>query len=511
MTVAAAKRALDTAELELVEAVADFEHDPLGYVLFAFPWGVANTDLANVKGPRRWQRKFLEGLGHRLQAQQLTGHEVLQLAAATGHGVGKSALISMVLMWAMSTLEDTRVVVTANTEGQLASKTWPEFQKWHRMAINKHWFRFEATAMYSIDESHKRSWRVDMIPWSETNTEAFAGLHNVGRRILLVFDEASAIADKIWEVAEGALTDSDTEIMWIAFGNPTRNAGRFFDCFNRLRHRWDCLQLDSRTVEGTNKAQLAKWVEDEGEDSDFVRVRIRGVFPRASTMQFINSEELTKSMKRLTVVGSHRNIAIVGVDVARFGPCQSVIATRLGRDARQFPSIKRRGLDGMQLAGLVAEHIKFLKGMGLRVVVFVDGGGVGGPVVDRLHQLGHDNVIEVQFGGDADDKRKYANKRSEMYGRLRDWLPIGALPKDAELTNECAAVQYSFTNSDQIILMKKERMIALGMVSPDTADAYALTFAQVVPDPGPGDPSPSPAGRTTQRTGHDPREALRNV
>ena len=72
-------------------------------------------------------------------------------------------------------------------------------------------------------------------------------------------------------------------------------------------------------------------------------------------------------------------------------------------------------------------------------------------------------------------------------------------------------MQYSFTNSDQIILMKKERMIALGMVSPDTADAYALTFAQVVPDPGPGDPSPSPAGRTTQRIGHDPREALRNV
>jgi hypothetical protein len=71
--------------------------------------------------------------------------------------------------------------------------------------------------------------RADAIPWSEENTEAFAGLHNKGRR----FDEASAISDKIWEVSEGALTDEDTEIVWLAFGNPTRNPGRFRDCFVR--------------------------------------------------------------------------------------------------------------------------------------------------------------------------------------------------------------------------------------------------------------------------------------
>ena len=66
--------------------------------------------------------------------------------------------------------------------------------------------------------------------WNKNNTEAFAGLHNQGKRIVVVFDEASAIDDTIWEVTEGALTDSDTEILWLAFGNPTRNTGRF-DCF----------------------------------------------------------------------------------------------------------------------------------------------------------------------------------------------------------------------------------------------------------------------------------------
>jgi hypothetical protein len=65
-------------------------------------------------------------------------------------------------------------------------------------------FKMTATALFSMDPEHERTWRMDMVPWSERNTEAFAGLHNQGKRILLVFDEASAIPDLIWEVAEGA-------------------------------------------------------------------------------------------------------------------------------------------------------------------------------------------------------------------------------------------------------------------------------------------------------------------
>ncbi len=92
-------------------------------------------------------------------------------------------------------------------------------------------------------------------------------------------DEASAIDDTIWEVTEGALTDENTEMIWAVFGNPTRTSGRFRECWGRLRHRWRTRQLDSREVEGTNKIQLAKYIEDYGEDSDFARVRVRGMVP----------------------------------------------------------------------------------------------------------------------------------------------------------------------------------------------------------------------------------------
>ena len=120
----------------------------------------------------------------------------------------------------------------------------------------------------------------------------------MGRRILLIFDEASGIIDRVWEVAEGALTDEGTEIVWCAFGNPTQPSGRFFECFNRQRDRWSGRQVDSRTVDGTNKALFEQWAETYGEDSDFMRVRVKGKFPRAGSMQFIGTDTVAEATRR---------------------------------------------------------------------------------------------------------------------------------------------------------------------------------------------------------------------
>lgn len=148
----------------------------------------------------------------------------------------------------------------------------------------------------SSDAAHYDCWRLDALTWSEHNTEAFAGLHNVNKRLIVLFDESSSISDKVWETTEGALTDANTEIIWIAFGNYTRNTGRFHDCFTRDRHRWINKQIDSRDVEGTNKEQLNQWVTDHGEDSDFVRVRVRGIAPKYGISQLISTESLDRCM-----------------------------------------------------------------------------------------------------------------------------------------------------------------------------------------------------------------------
>ena len=471
----------------LIERVASYALDPLGFVLFAFPWGEAGTELAGARGPREWQCQLLAELGRRLRDGREIGTLLpILMARASGHGVGKSTVAAWVILWGLSTMPNTRVVVTANTDSQLRTKTWPEVTKWLRLMINRDWFKATATAVFSVQSERERLWRADAIPWSEEKTEAFAGLHNKGRRVILIFDEASAISDKIWEVSEGALTDQDTEILWLAFGNPTRNSGRFRECFGRFRHRWGHGHIDSRDVEGTNKAQLEQWVRDYGEDSDFVRVRVRGVFPHAGSMQFISSElaEAAAASDR-EVPFIRGEPLIMGVDVARFGDDASVMRFRSGRDARTIPPIKLRGADTMEVAARIADESARFR----PAAIFIDGGGVGGGVVDRCRQIGL-RVTEVQFGAKSDrapvgqDRAiGFANKRAEIWSAMRDWLPGGAIDNDPDLLADLTGIEYGYVlrdGRDAIQLERKEDMKRRGLASPDNGDALALTFAYPV-------------------------------
>lgn len=160
----------DTAlspEEQLIEDIAGFTHDPLGYALYAFPWGEEGTELAHATGPRQWQADAFREIRDHLQNPE-TRYQPLMLARASGHGIGKSAFISMLINWGMSTCEDCKVVVTANTDNQLRTKTWPEIIKWSNLAITKDWFTCTATAMYSNDPGHDKRWRADAIPGLST-------------------------------------------------------------------------------------------------------------------------------------------------------------------------------------------------------------------------------------------------------------------------------------------------------------------------------------------------------
>lgn len=463
---------------QLALDVGSFAFDPLGFVLYAFPWGEGELD--GMPGPEDWQRDELDCIADALRAGASVSdavHKAIRRAIASGHGIGKSAFVAWIILWAFSTFKDARGVVTANTEAQLKGKTWPELAKWHRLCLCGHWFECSATALISKLPGHEKTWRCDMVPWSERNTEAFAGLHNKGKRVILIFDEASAIPDAIWDVSEGALTDDNTEIIWIVCGNPTRNTGRFRECFGRLRHRWHNLQVDSRTVSLTNKGQINEWVDDYGEDSDFVRVRVRGVFPRAGSCQLIASDIVDAAFGKSVRPEVYSHAArVLGVDVARFGDDQSTMALRQGLVCLDVK--KYRGLDLMTFAGLVAQTIETEE----PEMTFVDQTGVGAGVVDRLRQLGIRNVIGVDFGGVPLNKDLYVNKRTEMWCLLRDWIKEGAaIPPDEELRSDLISPEYGFTgDKGQIVLEKKADMKKRGLASPDCGDALALTFAAPV-------------------------------
>jgi hypothetical protein len=473
----AAASQLTDLDAALADDAASFYADPLGWTLYAYDWG--QGDLEGFEGPDAWQRDFLTWIGECVASRGFDGSKAvdpIRRAVSSGHGVGKSALTAWIVGWIMSTRPHCKGVVTANTAPQLESKTWAEIAKWNKRSIFGRWFDVSTGrgSMRMTAKASPESWRVDAQTCREENSEAFAGLHAATSTPFYIFDEASAVPAPIWEVAEGGMTDG--EPMIFVFGNPTRNSGKFHECFTRQRHRWSPLRVDSRLSAITNKAQIAEWLADYGEDSDFFRVRVRGEFPRAGSMQYLSSEDIALARRRSVVI-SPATPKVIGVDVARFGDDQSVIARRHGRKAEKLD--KYRGLDTMELASIVA-HVIITERPD---AVFVDGVGIGAGVVDRLRQLGH-TVFDVQAG--ASPSKPYAdrctNRRAEMWLKMREWLPTADIPDtEHDLADELASVEYAFDARGRVQLEKKESMKRRGLPSPDCADALALTFAEDLP------------------------------
>ena len=464
----------------LARDLANFYADPLGFVNYAFPWG--EGELAG-RQPDVWQSKFLEDVGRQVIDRNFDGFNAVDpilFATSSGHGIGKSAITAWLILWIMSTRPNAKGVVTANTAEQLRTKTWAELGKWLRLCITRNWFHYSSGrgSMSLVFRDMPETWRVDAQTCREENSEAFAGLHSASSTPFYIFDEASAIPDKIYEVSEGGTTDG--EPMWFQFGNPTRNTGRFFEnCKGKFRHRWNVRSIDSRSVAITNKDRLNKWVEDYGEESDFVKVRVRGDFPSAGDLQFISSELVENAINQMPGNESSAPL-IIGVDVARFGDDQTVIYPRIGRDAQSWEIKKFRGLDTVQVAGRVIEMMKEFEIRGRETnALFVDGGGVGGGVIDQLRALGYD-PREVHSAS-SPTNRAYANKRAEMWGNMREAMANGlAIVNDRELKEDLTGIEYGFNLQNAILLEKKSDMKKRGAASPDMADALALTYAQPV-------------------------------
>lgn len=458
---------------EVIEKLAEFELDPLGFVLWAYPWGDPDGKLAKQDGPEEWQRGVLERIGEGLRAGGDLG-AVVREAISSGHGVGKSALVAWLVHWAISTREDTRGVVTANTQDQLKQKTWAELAKWHQMFMARELFVLTATAIYSADPQHTRTWRIDAAPWSEENTEAFQGMHNQGSRILVIFDEASAIADTVWEAAEGYLTDTDTQIVFACFGNPTRTTGRFHRVCTRPGS-WQYHRVDSRTVRFTNKGQLQEWVDEYGEDSDFVRVRVKGMFPRAGFANFIPPELADTARAGRRFVHRHAYAAhqkILSIDPARFGDDFSVITLRQG--LKVFYQVALSGFDGPELAGRVVELVRQEKGISC---IVYDANGNGADLDSALRRAPDlPPLIPVMWSIPAKDDKHYFNQRSEAWGKMKDWLTAGEIPDDDQLIDELCSLDYGYDGLFRIQLQSKKDMKKNGGKSPDRADSLALSF-----------------------------------
>lgn len=477
-------------EVALAELMATFFDDPYGFVMAAYPWGEPTTwdgmpnPLAKKKGPEKWQEKLLKALGEHIKENgemSSLGLDkfVWRSAVASGHGVGKSALVAWVIQFMMCTRVNTRGIVTANTQKQLEDKTWPELSKWHNLLICKHWFTWTATSYYfaKYPDDRRKNYMVTAMTVSEENTEAFAGLHNEEGTVFVIFDEASGIAPKVWEVADGATTDG--EGFMLAFGNPTRPDGAFFDCFTKHEDMYYLDHVDSRDVSHTNKQALSDIIKKHGADSDAAKVRVYGKFPSQGDSGFIPASAVDVAMEREMMGADDGEALIMAVDVARNGVDDSIICFRQGRDARTRPMLKFNKRDGWELAAeIAAVYRKFMPD-----ALVIDATGVGSGPVDILRKFYKIPVKELHVGAITRNSSYYANVRAELWAKLRDALQDNLyIPDDMELRSQLLSVSYFLVGGEgKIQLESKDKMKDRGIPSPDKADALAYTFAVNLP------------------------------
>ena len=165
---------------------------------------------------------------------------------------------------------------------------------------------------------------------------------------------------------------------------------------------------------------------------------------------------------------------VIGVDPARFGDDRTAIIRRQGRVAFNLEThIKKDTMEVVGIVNTIIEQEKPYK-------VFVDVGGLGAGVVDRLKELGHrDIIVAVNAGSTALDSRKYYNKRAEMWGLYKQWLldePC-QIPDNNELHADSCGIRYKVDSNSRLVMEQKAEMKKRGIRSSDTSDALCLTFA----------------------------------
>ena len=453
--------------------------NPLAFVMLLFPWGVKGTPLEHFSGPRKWQREVLQNIAaHIKQNNGKVDFDTLREAVASGRGIGKSALVSWLVIWMLTTRIGSTTIVSANSESQLRKVTWAEITKWLAMGLNSHWFEVSATSLQPAKwltelverdlRKGTRYWGVEGRLWSAENPDAFAGVHNMDG-VLVIFDEASGIDDAIWAVTAGFFTENTPNRFWFAFSNPRRNTGYFYETFHSKRDFWYTRVVDARTVEGTDKQVYQQIIDEYGPDSSQAHVEVYGQFPSAGDDQFIGANTVDEAMKRVKYQDQSAPV-VIGVDPARFGADATVIAVRQGRDIVKI--IRHRGDDTMTVVGHVIEAIEEFK----PALVVIDEGGLGAGIVDRLKEQRY-KIKGVNFGNKSKNPIMYGNMRAQMWGDMREWLKTASIPHDRFLKSDLISPMMKPDSRGTIFLESKKDMKSRGLASPDAADAIAVTFA----------------------------------
>lgn len=438
-------------ELKLAAYIAKtFHGDPVSYCKY-----IIGID------PDPWQCETMESV-----------RDNRRTAVRACHGPGKTFVAAVIIKWWMATRGYPRVRSTANTEKQIMSILWSELAKIHRISKDRDLYEWTKTG-YFLKAAPEVHW-AQALAWSENNSEAFAGLH--APNTLYVFDESSAIVDVIWEVATGAMTHPDSR--WLVMGNPTRNKGKFFECFGKNKWNegdqdsslWHCQTISAADSPRVSDEYVAEVEREYGKDSDPYRVRVLGLPPIQESQQFIPVDLVDSAIHRNVQSLSHEP-RILWCDPARFGDDSTAIGERKGRNAKLLKRLY--GQDTMKIVGQLIHYINTERTDGEAYdYVVIDEIGIGSGIVDRMREQGFDAIgVNVAEKSRREDCK---NLRAELWYLTKEWLKEGHISE--EFRDDLIGPQYSFDSNGRLVLERKEDMKKRGLKSPDVADGLSLSF-----------------------------------
>jgi phage terminase large subunit len=417
-------------------------------------------------------------------------------AVRSCHGVGKTAIAARAALWFLATHPRSRVITTATTWNQVETQLWREIHQAHALADGHVGGKLTST-------------RLDLGPdwfaigFSTDRPERFQGHH--ADYLLLVVDEASGVDDSIFEAAQGFFTAAGARLLMI--GNPTQLSGEFFDAFHTKRAAYSLISMgafDTPAFTGEDVPAdvlrvlpTEQWVADMralyGETSPLWDVRVLGQFPSTADDTVIALGDIERAHRFTTEPSSP---VVVGVDVARFGSDETVIAVRRGRHVRLAEILS--GRDTMEVVGAVVRTVSGIKVERIDFpTIVVDDVGVGGGVTDRLRELlaerrHTDRIRLVAFNGGSRPRMRddYPNRRSELWFQFAEELKTVDLDPDEQLAADLVAPKYKLDSAGRrVVEAKADTKKRLGR-SPDRADAVLMTFAaapvaSLPPDDGP--------------------------
>lgn len=423
--------------------------------------------------PDKWQDKVLAAF---------RDHHFLALKACKGPG--KTCLEAWLALGFLLTRENAEIIVTAVTKPNLKDNLWKELSLWHaRAPLLQRLFDIRGERI--VERDHPKTWWISARAYDQSADPAaqantMAGLH--AAHTLIVIDEVSECPDGLVVAAEGAHSVEGQEAKLVIAGNPTKTEGPLYRVCTDDRDRWWVMEITGDPEDPNRAPRISlDWAREQiasyGRDSNYVRTNVLGKFPLTASTKLLGpeavAEAVLRSPKKSTWEWAPK---VLGVDCARYGDDEISLFPRQGRVA--FAPTVFREMGTMRLASEVALYIAK---WGARVT-FVDVGGVGGGVFDRLEQLGVPNVIGVEFGAKALEDKKYFNRRSEMWALMAEWVKDkGALPDDQVLRKELVGPNFDFDEHGRLRLETKKQMKKRGLTSPNRADGLALTFAAPVP------------------------------